>query len=167
MNFGTATAALGDLEAGTFVGIDMLTDVKLKGGKKNPMQGRVTKLVTGATVMCFANGKSNAYNNMVKRRLIEEGKDAADFELGPRAWGERIKGTPFITHKGNVYLEVIFMNSGKTQYFLDGKPIAPADIEGLEKPREGTQGGLENKVIIRTPQLSSIMAMRVNGQEYR
>lgn len=166
MDFATATQALGNLEAGTFVGMDTLTNVPLKGGKKNPLQGRVTKATTGATVMCFANGKSNAYENMVKRRLKQEGKDPSSFELKPRAWGDRIKGTTFVTHKGQMYLEVIFMNPGKSEYFIDGKPAAEV-IEGLPEQTSGGQGGLDNNVIIRTFALDSITALRCNGQEYR
>jgi hypothetical protein len=103
MKLETAQAAFDTLEGGTFVGMDTVTDVKLTGGKKNPQQGRVTKRMTGAQVMCFTNSKTNAYAAMVRRRLEAEGKDPDSFELGPRAWGERITGTPFVEHNGKHY----------------------------------------------------------------
>lgn len=53
---------------GSFVGIDTHTDVKLAGGKSNPHQGRVTKRMTGATVMAFTNQNVNAYQEMVRDR---------------------------------------------------------------------------------------------------
>jgi hypothetical protein len=166
MNRNTAQAAFANLAGGTFVGLDSLTTVKLKGGKKNPMQGRVTKLMYDATVMAFSNTNSNAYENMVNRRLQAEGKPA--FLVGPRAWGERVDGTPFVEHKGSLYLEVIFMKAaGKTTFFLDGAEIAREDITGLEEAVEGRQGDLENKVIIRTFALDSVVALRANGTEYR
>ena len=168
MQFNVAQNALNNLEGGTFVGLDTETQVKLKGGKKNPMQGRVTKRMEGATVMCFSNANSNAYENMVKRRLVAEGKNADDFQLGERAWGQRIAGTPFVEHNGKHYLEVIFMRAGNTVYFLDGQPIAKANIEGLEDAPEGNgQGGLDDKVVIRTFALDSVIALRANGTEWR
>ena len=105
---------------------------------------------------------------MVRRRLAAEGKAAEDFVLGPRAWGERIPGTCFVEHTGKQYLEVIFLRAGKSTYFLDGAEISKGDIEGLETDaEEGRQGGLENKVVIRTFALDSVVALRANGQEWK
>lgn len=167
MDLSTAKSALANLAGGTFVGMDTCTIPTLKGGKKNPMQGRVTKVMHGATVMCFSNQNGSAYDAMVRRRLEQEGKDPASFELGPRAWGERVPGTSFVKHKGQVYLEAIFLKPGKVQYLLDGLPITREEIEGLGEGASGEQGGLENKVVIRTFALESITALRANGQEWR
>jgi hypothetical protein len=169
MNLNTASIALATLAGGTFVGIDTDTVPILKGGRKNPQQGRIVKRMVGATVMCFANNGSNAYENMVKRRLENEGKNADSFTLSPRTWGQRIVGTPFVEHNGKYYLETIFLRAGKVEYLFDGSPIDPAKIEGLQDKAEAEQGGLsdENKVIIRTFALDSVTALRVNGAEYR
>ena len=167
MKLETAQAAFDTLEGGTFVGMDTVTDVKLTGGKKNAQQGRVTKRMTGAQVMCFTNSKTNAYDAMVRRRLEAEGKDPDSFELGPRAWGQRIVGTPFVEHNGKHYLEVIFLKSGSVQYLLDGQPVDETAIEGLPDRKEGDQAGLENKVVIRTFALDSIVELRAAGQVWR
>lgn len=167
MKLETAQAAFDTLEGGTFVGMDTVTDVKLTGGKKNAQQGRVTKQMTGAQVMCFTNSKTNAYDAMVRRRLEAEGKDPDSFELGPRAWGQRIVGTPFVEHNGKHYLEVIFLKSGAVQYLLDGQPVDETAIEGLPDRKEGEQAGLENKVVIRTFALDSIVELRAAGQTWR
>lgn len=167
MNYATASNALATLTGGTFVGIDTETAVKLKGGKKNPQQGRVTKRTTGATVMCFSNTTGSAYDKMVKRRLAAEGKDPESFKLGERAWGQRIAGTAFVEHKGKHYLEVIFMNAGETEYFLDGNPVDKSTIEGLPEASTTGQGGLDNQVIIRTYALDSVIALRAAGQEWK
>jgi len=169
MDRNTAHTVFANLAGGTFVGLDSLTQVKLKGGKKNPMQGRVTKLMTDAQVMCFSNSNSNAYENMVRRRLAAEGKAAEDFVLGPRAWGERIPGTCFVEHTGKQYLEVIMMHPGKTSYFLDGAEIDKSEIEGLDNPAVNpeSQARLSNKVIIRTFALDSVVALRVNKKEWK
>jgi len=167
MDLNTASKALDGLAGGTFVGLDTLTQVKLRGGRKNPMQGRVTKMMTGAQVMCFSNTNGSAYDAMVRRRLEQEGKDPASFELSPRAWGERVPNTSFVRHKGQVYLEVIFLRAGKTTFFLDGGEISREEIEGLDEGAAGEQGGLENKVVIRTFALENVTALRANGRKWR
>lgn len=158
---------LDTVDGAAFAGIDTQTAVKLKGGKSNPQQGRVTKLHTGANVMLFTNKGGSSYAKMVERRLGNEGKDPASFELQPRKWGERIPNTPFIEHKGKHYIEVIFLRPGTSQYLLDGKPVDKSEIEGLPSPREAEQGGLDNKVIIRSYSLDSIKAIRIDGTEYK
>ena len=166
MKLETAQRAFAALEGGTFVGLDTETPVKLKGGKKNPQQGRVTKVMKGAQVMSFSNTNGSAYDAMVRRRLEAEGKDADSFELSPRAWGERISGTPFVEHKGEHYLEVIFLKAGEVQYQLDGQSVPESEIEGLPDKQEGQQGGLENKVVIRTFKLENVTALRAYGLKW-
>lgn len=168
MKLETAQKAFAALEGATFVGMDTETPVKLKGGKKNPQQGRVTKVMRGAQVMSFSNTNGSAYAAMVKRRLEQEGKDADSFEVGARAWGERIAGTPFVEHKGNHYLEVIFLTAGETEYQLDGQPVQEVDIEGLpDKPESNGQGGLERKVVIRTFKLENVTELRAYGLQWK
>lgn len=155
------------LNGSSFIGIDTLTDVKLSGGKNNPMQGGVQKAVVGSSVMIFSNKKSNAYENMVERRLVAEGKDPKSFSLSPRAWGERIANTPLVLHKDEYYLEVIFLKAGETSYYYNSKPIKKDLIQGMpEKSEGGKQGGLDNKVIIRTYKISSIARITINKEVY-
>jgi hypothetical protein len=154
------------INGGSFIGIDTLTDVKLSGGKANEMQGGVQKAVVGSSVMVFSNKNSNAYENMVERRLIAEGKDPQSFELSPRTWGTRIENTPLIEHKGEYYLEVIFLKAGETSYFFNGKPIKKDLIKGLPEKTEGEQGGLGNKVIIRTFKIQSLARITINKEVY-
>lgn len=154
------------ISGGSFVGIDTHVDVKLTGGKKNPQQGRVTKRMTGATCMAFTNQNVNAYKEMVQRRLGKEGKDPEDFQLKERAWGTRVPNMPIVEHNGAYYLEVIFMKPGKVEYLLDGVVVPESAIEGLPAKKEGEQGGLEDKVIIRDYKAESITELRINGQVF-
>lgn len=156
----------------TFAGLTTRTNVKLLGGKKNPMQGRVQKLTEGANIIVYANSEKSGYAEMVKRRMVKEGKDPSEFQLKPRAWGTRIGQTPFIEHNGKYYFECIFVSPGKTTYLLDGDPISKDDIEGLSKPKEKeettedkSQGGIENKVILRTFSLESIVSIKLKNEE--
>lgn len=150
----------------TFAGLDTLTEVKLKGGKKNPFQGRVQKKTTGANVMLYNDSSANVYGNMVKKRMVQEGKDPETFELKPRAWGVRIDNSPFIEHKDKYYLECIFISPGKSVYLVDGVETPKDEIEGLEtekKVSETAQGRIENKIILRTFSLDSIQEVRLKG----
>lgn len=154
-------AALKQLNGCAIGAIDTITEVKLLGGKKNPMLNKVTKKVTGGNVMFFCNINSNGYYNMVNRRLSQEGKEA-DFKLSPRAWGERVPNTPFVVHKGKVYVEVIYLKAPKNiEYLLEGNPIDKTEIQGLPENKEGDQGGLNNKVIIRTYDVESITGLKM------
>jgi hypothetical protein len=159
-----------------FANMDTLTKVSLKGGKSNPFKDRVFKKTVGSHVI-LANTTENVYENMVKKRLIEEGKDHTQFKLKPRTWGVRVGDTPFIDHSGKIYLECIFIKGGKSVYLVDGVETDPEEIQGLEIKKEETenlvddtkekpQGGLENQVIIRTYDISSIEKIRTGGKEF-
>jgi len=154
-------AALKQLNGAAIAAIDTLTPVKLTGGKKNEMQGKIYKKVSGSNIMFFCNLNSNGYENMVNRRLASEGKEP--FTLNPRAWGERVTGTPFVSHKGSLYVEAIFLKAPtKIEYLYNGEPIDQDKIIGLPGVKEeGYQGNLENKVIIRTYHLENITSLKM------
>lgn len=168
----TAKKIFENVSGSSFVGIDTVVDVKLKGGKSNPHKNRVTKRTTGSSVMVFQNKNINGYKAMVERRLGKEGKNASAFKLKPRQWGNRIPNTPFIEHEKNGevnhYLEVIFLKAGEVQYLLDGKPVNKDDIIGLNPPKvdADSQGGLNDKVIVRSYKLNSIRKIRIDSTEY-
>lgn len=150
--------------------IDTKTKVHLKGGQSNPLQGKVSKLTLGSSVMLYSNTASNGYETLVKRRLAEEGKDPEQFKLGVRPWGERVPGTPIITHKGKVYIEVVYLKPGVTTHVDDNSQELKVDqIPGYPETvvTETSQGGLDNKVIIRTIAMDSLINIRIDGQEYK
>lgn len=155
-----------NVSGATFIALDTLTPVKLVGGKANPDQGRITKQTIGSNVMVFQNKNSNAYQNMINKRLISEGKNP-EFQVGERTWGTRIKNTPFVEHNGEMYLEVIFLKCGDVTYLRDGQLVNKSDIQGLPVEQEGgNQGGLDNKVIIRSFKFSSITGVTINGAHH-
>ena len=203
---------LNKINGAAIASIDTVVPVALKGGKKNEMQGRVTKRTVGSKVMMFQNKNGSAYESMIHRRLAEQlRREAAEkvakakalladtlteeqmdelvgtidsfvekaehmtkakelFKVSARAWGERIPETPVIVHTGKDgvtkhYLEVIFLGAGESTYYLDGQEIDKDSIIGLDpaeiKPE--SQGGLEDKVIIRTYTLSNVEEIRCGG----
>lgn len=155
---------LSRINGNTFAALDSITEVGLLGGKKNPMQGRVTKHTTGNRVQLFTSHKG--YMNMVNRRLTAGGK-VADFKPAPLQWGIRVEDSPLIEHKGKFYLQVIFHKGGESTYYLDNKVIAKVDIEGLkpETPNAG-RTGLEygTEPIVRSYSLDSIREIRMLGE---
>ncbi len=157
---------LSTVNGGTFISMDTSTTPILTGGQKNPMQGRIRKHNTGASIMVFQNKNSSAYENMVKRRLETEGKNPSLFTVKPRKWGTRIPNLPIVEHKGEQYLEVIYLKSGRTAYTLDGNPIDKESIEGLKDSPKPSQGGLNDSVTIRTFKVGSITRLKVGGKEY-
>jgi hypothetical protein len=170
MIYSTLITAFANVSGNSFVGLDTLTKPTLKGGKKNPQQGRIIKQMLGANVMVFSNTNVNGYEAMIKRRLVAEGKDPESFVLSNRAWGVRIPNMPIVEHikdgKTKYYLETIFLRKGVVFYYLDSYPIDEKNIIGLPDPEPGEQGGLDNKVIIRTFAAESIVEVRVDGKTY-
>lgn len=156
---------LDEINGATFLGIDTETFPKLTGGKKNIHKDKIKKIMKGASVEVFTNKNSNGYANMVNRRLEKEGKEP--FELKERVWGQRIPNTPVIEHNGKYYLEMIFLNSGNISYEYEENPINKDDIIGLPVSKEGEQGGLEDKVSIRTISFDSIVGLRINGRNLK
>jgi hypothetical protein len=155
-----------NVNGSSIISLDVETIPKLSGGKSNPDQGHITKETSGCNVMVFQNRNSNAYQNMVNKRLAQEGK-SADFTVGPRTWGNRIKNTPFVEHKGEMYLEVICLKPGTSVFKRDGVVVDKSSVQGLADDAEGAvQGGLDNKVIIRTFKFASIKAVTINSQRY-
>lgn len=157
-----------EVNGNTIISIDTVTIPTLLEGKKNPMQGKIRKIMIGGNVMVFTNKNSNGYENMVKRRLAQEGKDPESFQLGERSWGTRIEGTPFVEHNGALYLEVIFLKAGKVHFEHGVRPIDQAAIQGLKQTDfdYGSQAGLTDQVVIRTFKAESIKAVTINGARH-
>jgi hypothetical protein len=151
--------------------IDTTTDVKLTGGKKNVYQGRVKKRVENSQVVVYNRHSGNGYAELVKEQMVREGKDPEEFVLKPRAWGERITNTPFVVHKEKYYIECVFEQSGETTILLDGE-VTDEEIEGMPVKKVSTtvaqtesQGGIEEKVIIRTFSVESISKMSLKIED--
>jgi len=156
------------INGNTFVNIETMTDAskELLKPKSNPFNG--LQKFTVSNVQIFQNKNGSAYEAKVKRDLEKEGKNGDDFQLQPRTWGERIKNTPLVFHKGEFYLEVMFTGKvGDVKYFFEGKEIAKEKLTNyLRAKKEGNQGGLEKKVIIRTYKIESITAITIDKQKY-
>lgn len=160
------------LSGASFIGVDIDTELKLnvkyvnEHGERvpNPYCGQVRKLTT-YQAQIFQNQTKSAYESMVQRRLVAEGKDPANFELQPRKWGTRLPNLPIIQHGDQFYLEFIFHKKISSQYIFKGKVIDKSEIVGWPATSKGEQGGLEDKVEIRSVKLSNIVELRVGGEK--
>lgn len=174
-------ALLSNLDGATFAALDTVTKPVLKGGKSNPMQGKIEKRCIGHRVMLFSNKKSSGYENKVRRHLEREGKNPDSFELGPLPWGERLPESPIIHNKGKFYLQVVFLASGSVEYratqnivryspdfmveYEAGDIIPKDEIDGLNERSGSEHQGLDNEVIVRTYSLDSIVKLRAFHEE--
>jgi len=124
------------------MGYDALTEEKLTGGKKNPMQGRVRKIHSRFLSMVFDNKVKNSYEAMVNRRLEQMGEEPT-FSAGSLPWGTKIEGTACIEHKGNYYLQTIqFQTAEKLDEFCErtGIKFSEKDEELLSLMKEKVAG---------------------------
>lgn len=164
---------IASINGATFASLDTVTQPTIRGGQDNPYVGNVLKLVRNRNVMLFTNKRSNGYENMVRRRLSQQGIDPDSFVLGERPWGTRIPDTPYVTHNGKMYLECILLGFGTEEYrwSTSAAPegvdlhIPKEEIVGLKERTEAEQGGLTNKVELRVYSLDSIDAIRLMGEE--
>lgn len=149
----------------TFASLDTTTPVTLKGGKRNPHQGRVLKVTSNLNVMVFSNTNCSGYVNMVRRNLEKEGKDPNSFIPQPSQWGKHIANTPLFEHNDKMYVQAIIRKPGKVEYLLDGNPIDPEYIEGFPEDRKTNQGlSEENDVQVRRYNIENIDRIRILGE---
>jgi len=124
--------------------VELKTTVKLKGGKKNEHQGRITKITKDLLV------------KFVTPEQYVQAKQEVEptFQIKPRPWGQRLDNG-LIEHKGQLYVEVQIIESGKTQYFLDNQPIDKSDIIGMNEQYTDS-----DDIIIRTYKLESFQSIQ-------
>lgn len=165
---------LAPISGATFASLDTQTEVPLKGGKSNPLQGRVVKRCLGNRVMLFTNKYASGYENKVKRHLEKAGLDPVSFNAGALPWGKRVPNSPFIEHEGKLYLQTVFLAAGDVEYFqrtdlvdMGFLPIHKENITGLPTKTGSEHQGLErdSQVIVRTYAIDSILAIRAFGQQ--
>lgn len=165
-------AAFSTFNGCTFGSIDTLTDVRLMGGKSNPLQGRVTKLKLGARVILGASGA--LYENRVNKMLAAEfGDNAPKFKSGERTNKLKRVGnspvlvsTPKSTGVETYYLETLsIVKPSKVVYLVDGNPATDEQIAQIKAtlPKRKPQAGLSEGVVISTPKFDSLIRVRMGG----
>lgn len=157
MKLGELKAALASRKGTSFVTIVALTDPRMRK-RGNPYIERVLKRST-------VNGAIGwIYQNSVNRERARENLEP-DFEAFPRKWGQRIKGTPFVEHKGKTYLELKVERAISTEYLLDGEVVDKSVIEEWLPKRkpEGERQEVDRPIILRDYDLANIKAITFDG----
>lgn len=112
----------------------------------------------------------NSVNNQRVREgqpLLEDGIHIEHFEPLPRSWGERVPKTPFVRHKGQVYIEMKVQKSLNWRYELDGEPIDKELIlPYVAKKKESARQRVDNPIILRDYKLENILEIRYNNEIY-
>lgn len=143
-----------------FATITALTDARLlKTG--NPF-GKVMKL---SRVNVVINHK---YENSVNNQRTREG-NAADFTAQPRKWGERVKGTPFVTHNGRVYLECGVQKTLSHEYLMScGERLTDLQVAPFQptKASNADHQGVEREIILRDYAIDTLQNIVIDGETY-
>jgi len=135
-------------------------------GNPNPYWGKLLKLSR-------VNGLINwSYENAVNNQRVREGQPLLPdgsierFKSLPRAWGVRKIGTPFIEHKGKVYIEMMVLNSSH-QYVVDDEYINEADITSFLAPKkESSRQKTKKSIILRDYAIDNILRVKMNKVLY-
>ncbi len=117
-------------------------------------------------VILFTNKHGSGYENMVKRRLEQAGKDPDGFSVGDLPWGERIPNSPIIHHKGLLYLQTILLRPGVERCFIGNQEVPVADVNALMGKKWNNQGLPEGKaVVVKTYNIENLQRISVVGEE--
>lgn len=164
-------AGMGKHSFACLVSDSVVADGQLIKPKTQGISGRIRKL----TKVQLYTGHAVSYANIVRNRQEklagEIGQDTPDWEPAPRQWGERIQGTPFVFHKGELYLETMVTRCLEVAYKLDGVFVDKADLEGYIRERDtdnvGRQLLTEEKAVIwRDYKLCNIVQVTLDKRVY-
>ena len=159
---------LQNLGACKFASIVAETVPTLKAPKTNGLlnpdgSSRIVK----RSKITLATGDNLSYKSVVNGRLRKQGEDEVA-EVQPRKWGERVPNTPFVIHKGQLYLETLILGVSSTQYFMDGKEVQKSEIAGFlaEKPNADTYGLTDSAPVWRDYKLCNIREVKTDQKVY-
>lgn len=154
--------------------IDAATIPDISGGKDNPFVGHVIKRTLGQRVLLFTNTEGYGYGDLIRLRLQQQGLDPDSYIPGPRPWGVRLPGVPYVSHKDRLYLECIVVDHGIEEYRFSKDPILDPNSESEPIPKEAIvglkvrlpkQGGLIEKVELKVYAFDSITALTLLENE--
>lgn len=153
INTAELTAILQGIRGAKIATVVIETQPELKK-RNNPLQN-VTKKVTMNILFNFN------YRAALDKALIANGKAPSNRPAGRRTWGQRVPNSPFIMHKGALYLEV--KNNGrpsKVEWFANGNPLAYDAVAPF------LPAAKQMEVPMCDIKIQNILELRVNGTQY-
>lgn len=159
-----------------FLGLDGATIVSLSAlTRADVVKPKATYAALGGELLKLSRfqgkmGNGVNYATTVNHRLKKEGK-TPDFIAQPRKWGERIKGTPFVSHKGKLYVEIQPFRSLSTAYIVNGEVpriVRKEDIAQYLTPvrpskLQADAGLTDHQVIVRDFRIDRLREIRAMG----
>ena len=138
-------------------------EVRLQGAPKMLQTSRVTRVanpyggrVTRTSHLVGVLGAE--YQEYVRAKLREAGQPA-DFVAQSRPWGTAME-PPIISHKGQLYMQVIVEDKKEPQYYVDGDLVSHSLI-AMYLPKEETKSRGPGGVEVRTPKLRDVARVAV------
>lgn len=134
-----------------------------------------TKLIRcvreGERAIIFRTKGDSGYENMVKRRLKEAGKDPDTFNVSSLPWGSRVDDLPLIEHNGNFYLQFVRLSGGSAKYFigLTNEEVTPDMYVAFGlKDRNNKHQGLSrsDQVVFNTYRIDNIKKIAMLGDTF-
>ena len=141
----------------TMVSFIASTEPNLKAGNPFPGLRKITKI---GGVLNFN------YQNAVNRQREREGI-VADFVAEPRKWGQRVEGTPIVTHNGKFYVEAKIERSEIMGYIMpDLSMVDEHEVLNWLPNRHSGRQAVEKTIILRDFAVENLRSMRIKGNEY-
>lgn len=150
-------AMLYSVRGATMVSFIASTEPRLRAGNPFPGLRKVSKI---GGVLNFN------YAAAVNRQREREGM-TPDFVAEPRKWGQRVEGTPIVTHNGKFYVECKVEKSEVVAYIMpDLSPVDPDEVAKWLPARHGGRQAVEKTIILRDFAVENIRSIRMKGSEY-
>ena len=141
----------------TMVSFIASTEPRLKAGNPFPGLRKITKI---GGVLNFN------YAASVNRQREREGM-TPDFVAEPRKWGQRVEGTPIVTHNGKFYVEAKVERSEIMGYIMpDLSMVDEHEVLNWLPNRHGGRQHVEKTIILRDFAVENLRSMRIKGNEY-
>ena len=151
MNLKQLEQVLREVNRATFVTIVAETQPRMRK-TDNPYAGHVIKRSRVNGAICWI------YKNAVQKQLDKQEIDV-EFQPQERKWGERLQGTPFVEHKGKLYLEMKVERSLDSVY-IDVRTGEEVDKEKLQP---FLQDPPDSVVVLRDYALENIKQIAMKG----
>jgi len=145
---------LENVSGNTFVNIETETIPKTKKGCSFNLK-RLSS-ISG----CIGFNYTNSVNHQRQKEGLSE-----DFKAVARVWGNRIKGTPIVEHKGKKYIEVK-VQSATSDFFSNSTRISLDKVIPWLYNSE-TRQGVDNEVVVRDYKIENITRIKINKEEYK
>jgi hypothetical protein len=107
------------------------------------------------------------YSNSVNLQRMREGNEDA-FVPQPRKWGTRIPHSPFVEHKGQLYLEAKIEKSLDYHYEnANGDTIENSIVNPyLPQRKQSSTQQTEKEIILRDYNVENIVSIAMQGETY-